>query len=279
MVCKICPAGGSRCASLVDPASAATSDEISPVADQEDENGCAVVVAGLAGTRFVATCGREDLSPVRPSVGLAVSLGRLGIGSLSVILTARPESEALLTKGSWSAQSLNVASAVTEHWSEFSGQLPARWDPFLGIRVLRLRRYCLGTPAAPWRHSVNAADFNGYRDQPPYVTTEPPRNASSVPRYDQHPRSFRPRRFGGAYEFQGEELRYSEPMSSAEYFNPHPEVRPLPVCYACGIPGHIARYCGRRRAAGYGQSAPSTQSSRRIRDVQWPRHSMSEGHF
>ncbi|KAH6920534.1 hypothetical protein HPB50_028478 [Hyalomma asiaticum] len=47
-------------------------------------------------------------------------------------------------------------------------------------------------PAAPWRHSVNAADFNGYSDQPPYVTTEPPRNASSVPRFDQHPRSFRP---------------------------------------------------------------------------------------
>lgn len=51
-----------------------------------------------------------------------------------MILPARPESEALLIQGSCSVQSLNVASAVIEHWFEFLRQLPAHWDPFLGIR-------------------------------------------------------------------------------------------------------------------------------------------------
>lgn len=69
-VCKICPAAGTGCALLVDPVSAATSSAISSVTDQEDENGCVVVVAGLDGKRFAAAYGREDLSPVRPSVGL-----------------------------------------------------------------------------------------------------------------------------------------------------------------------------------------------------------------
>lgn len=134
-------------------------------------------------------------------------------------------------------------------------------------------------PSATWNHSVNVADLIGSRDEPHYITTEPPRNDSPPQRFDPRPRNFRPRRLAATYDFQGEEPRYPQPMSSADYFNPHSEVRPSPVCYCCGMPGHIARYCSRRRASNYGSSAPTTRSSGRTLRTQWPGDSSSGSHF
>ncbi|KAH8025416.1 hypothetical protein HPB51_007728 [Rhipicephalus microplus] len=135
------------------------------------------------------------------------------------------------------------------------------------------------SPPATWQHSVNAADCNSYRHDPHYGQTEQRHYDSIDRRFDQHPRDVRPRRPSTAYDIQGEGMSYSQPVAAVEYFNQRPEVRPLPVCYNCGTPGHIARYCNRRRAFSNGQSGSFMQHGGRAMDTNRPGNTTFEGYF
>ncbi|KAH8025034.1 hypothetical protein HPB51_002930 [Rhipicephalus microplus] len=135
------------------------------------------------------------------------------------------------------------------------------------------------SPPATWQHSVNAADCNSYRHDPHYGQTEQRHYDSIDRRFDQHPRDVRPRRPSTAYDTQGEGMSYSQPVAAVEYFNQRPEVRPLPVCYNCGTPGHIARYCNRRRAFSNGQSGSFMQHGGRAMDTNRPGNTTFEGYF
>ncbi|KAH8032366.1 hypothetical protein HPB51_024343 [Rhipicephalus microplus] len=135
------------------------------------------------------------------------------------------------------------------------------------------------SPPATWQHSVNAADCNSCRHDPHYGQTEQRHYDSIDRRFDQHPRDVRPRRPSTAYDIQGEGMSYSQPVAAVEYFNQRPEVRPLPVCYNCGTPGHIARYCNRRRAFSNGQSGSFMQHGGRAMDTNRPGNTTFEGYF
>ncbi|KAH6921217.1 hypothetical protein HPB50_027798 [Hyalomma asiaticum] len=76
---------------------------------------------------------------------------------------------------------------------------------------------------------------------------------------------------------KGRSFRYSQPAPEVEHYQP--EVRPLPVCYRCGTPGHVARYCSRRRAPSYGQAMSSARPGGRYFNTLWLGNSTSEGRF
>lgn len=126
------------------------------------------------------------------------------------------------------------------------------------------------TPSTHWQHSVNAADFGSYRDGPHHDLNQPSYNDYFDQSLDQRPRNGRSRRAATAYDSQRQYIGYSQRTATAEQCHQHPDVRPMPVCYSCGTPGHIARYCTQRRPSGYGQSMPSAWQSGRIMDNQRP---------
>lgn len=98
------------------------------------------------------------------------------------------------------------------------------------------------TPAAPalWQPSVNVADVDECQG-----TLQSLEYSDRTPSY--YERRFRSPRFTQRTSagYRPHEERYCYPMPSDR--TGHSELprvsRPPPVCYSCGVPGHISRYC------------------------------------
>ncbi|KAH8029146.1 hypothetical protein HPB51_023686 [Rhipicephalus microplus] len=92
----------------------------------------------------------------------------------------------------------------------------------------------------PWQSSINAThayEYQGTRQAG--FPRQPP------PNYE---RSFRPPVYPTSPPYRAPEGWYHYPMPSerSRYSEQQRAPRPSPVCYNCGVPGHIARFCDHR---------------------------------
>ncbi|KAH6934813.1 hypothetical protein HPB50_001007 [Hyalomma asiaticum] len=105
-------------------------------------------------------------------------------------------------------------------------------------------------PSASRQPSVNAASVDDYR----YANQSEPANRfrlnNEQQRRDPYPtqRYRTPHPMASGYRGYDNRDRYPMLVDGYEGFEHHREIRPSPVCYSCGVPGHIARFCDRRRA-------------------------------
>lgn len=68
------------------------------------------------------------------------------------------------------------------------------------------------------------------------------------------------------YDVRDEPTHYTR-EDDARFIKEQSRFRPLPVCYSCGVPGHISRFCNRRVAPRYGPPPQFTRPSERPHDV------------
>ncbi|KAH6948818.1 hypothetical protein HPB50_026554 [Hyalomma asiaticum] len=127
-------------------------------------------------------------------------------------------------------------------------------------------------PSASRQPSVNAASVDDYR----YANQSEPANRfrlnNEQQRRDPYPtqRYRTPHPMASGYRGYDNRDRYPMLVDGYEGFEHHREIRPSPVCYSCGVPGHIARFCDRRRAFREEPVRVSYQANYRPPSASWP---------
>lgn len=130
-----------------------------------------------------------------------------------------------------------------------------------------------GLPPMSWQPSVNAADVDNYQavpqsgpaSRPRFNSEQQRRNTSPTPRL--HPTYAATR----VYRDHDDRDGYPVLADRTEGFQQHRAFRPPPrVCYSCGLPGHISRFCDRRRLYREEPSPASYQANYRHFTPSWP---------
>lgn len=103
-----------------------------------------------------------------------------------------------------------------------------------------------GLPATSWQPSINAANVDDYRAVLPSAPTNRPRFNNEQQHRTSYPAQRYRTTYSGYREYDDHD-RYPMLGGGNEGFEQHREFRPPRVCYSCGVPGHIARFCDRRR--------------------------------
>lgn len=103
-----------------------------------------------------------------------------------------------------------------------------------------------GLPATSWQPSINAANVDDYRAVIPSAPTNRPRFNNEQQHRTSYPAQRYRTTYSGYREYDDHD-RYPMLGGGNEGFEQHREFRPPSVCYSCGVPGHIARFCDRRR--------------------------------
>lgn len=129
--------------------------------------------------------------------------------------------------------------------------------------------------------SVNTASFDDHR-------VHPSRNSDNC---DNHRYSFEPAETNtwssprGVYsrrddEYYGEGRRAYRPHTQPTTFmQPDRIRRPQPACYWCGIPGHIARFCRRRREEQAQNSRYAASGPNHTVESHWSQFPLSANNF
>lgn len=130
-------------------------------------------------------------------------------------------------------------------------------------------------PVPAWQ-SVNATDVR-------YHTEVPRPMAPPSLRSDYQPRPRFPRRYrrpATGYDTEPEGVAYSPYPDMPDYLDETRVQRPpSPVCYNCGVPGHIARFCERRQSSRYERSSAGTRRNDGHTGSRWPAHTTSRDNF
>lgn len=101
------------------------------------------------------------------------------------------------------------------------------------------------TPVSTWHPAVSAAAVEYSTTPESRMTTRYPASHSGRPAQRPHSRLPMPRR-----DLREEAIHHAGANEAFDYIEEPPR-RSLPVCYSCGVTGHISRFCNRRRTPRY----------------------------
>lgn len=129
-----------------------------------------------------------------------------------------------------------------------------------------------GLPPVSSPPSINAANMDSYRA----VLRPESVNRRRYTNEEQRQNTYPTQRFQTTYStttgcrYDNDLDRYPMPADGNEGFELHRTFRPPRVCYSCGVPGHISRFCDRRRQFREAPSPVSYQSNDRPFSSSWP---------
>ncbi|KAH7959251.1 hypothetical protein HPB49_009679 [Dermacentor silvarum] len=124
--------------------------------------------------------------------------------------------------------------------------------------------------SAPWQPMVSTAAVEYSAAPQSRMTTRSP-----TPRYDRRAQRTPSRPPMYRHDSRHAPTEYTRENDSIRFIDEQPRFRPPPVCYSCGVPGHISGFCNQRMNTWYGQPSEFSRPSERPHGVPWPAHASS----
>lgn len=121
--------------------------------------------------------------------------------------------------------------------------------------------------STPWQLTMSAATVEYSPAPQSRMTTRFPAS-----RYDRRSQRMPPRHPTSRYDAPDQYIRHTRANDDALFIDERPTFRPRPVCYSCGVPGHISRFCNRRVTPRYHQPSDFSRPFEQPHGVRRPAH-------